>query len=280
MSFKTILVNLNEISRNSAVLDAAVGLARDFEGHLIGFYVIPAVEVYATAGFEATPVVFEGRRDYFQSQEASVRSGFEAAIAKERVRGEFRLIDSARASIADQIIEQGRAADLVIVSQVDSAGDSMIADDLAERVPISTGRPTLVIPWKGQGRLLPDLAIIGWNASRESARAAFDSVPLLKRAKEVRIIWVNPQKEVDGAARVLPGAELAETLSRHGINAIAEALPSGEDAGEALLTKVNDTGAGLLVMGAYGHARLREFILGGATRSVLAQMNCPVLFSH
>jgi nucleotide-binding universal stress UspA family protein len=278
MTFKTLLVSLNDISRNQAILEAGVGLARDFDAHITGLYIIPAVEVYAS-GFESMPVVFEGRRDHFTSQDTSVRSAFEAAISKENVRGDFRLIDSSLPDISGATIEHGCTADLVILSQADSTDRSMVDEDLVERVSISTGRPTLVIPRKGANALSPDLVIIGWNATRESARAAFDSIPLLRRSKEVRVVWVNPQLEFDGA-RVLPGSELAETLSRHGINAVAEALPSGEDTGEALLTRVSDTGAGLLVMGAYGHSRLRDFILGGATRSVLKQMNCPVFFSH
>jgi nucleotide-binding universal stress UspA family protein len=103
---------------------------------------------------------------------------------------------------------------------------------------------------------------------------------LLRHAKDVRIVWIDPQLSMTDST-MLAGANLAETLSRHGVNATAEPIPgNGHDAGEALLTKAFDTGASLLVMGAYGHARLREFILGGATRHVLKQMNCPVLFSH
>src|SRR5262249_52464767 len=100
--------------------------------------------------------------------------------------------------------------------------------------------------------------------------------PLLKRTSEVRVVWLSPERDIAD-----PGAEIAQTLSRHSINAIAEPIRiRGEGAGEALMRKAADIGAGLLVMGAWGHSRLRQFILGGATRSVIAHMHCPVLLSH
>jgi nucleotide-binding universal stress UspA family protein len=136
------------------------------------------------------------------------------------------------------------------------------------------------VPRNGKTSLAADLITIGWNGKREAARAAFDSVPLLKSARKVHVVWVDPEKEYQHPGG-LPGAQLAATLSRHGINAeIAPISTGGREAGETLLTVVADSGAELLVMGAYGHSRLSEMILGGATKSVLRGMKCPVLFSH
>jgi nucleotide-binding universal stress UspA family protein len=276
MGFKTIIVGLNDVQRNQALLDAGIKLARKFDAHILGLYVIPAVQIYSS-GFESMPVVFEGRRDFFQSSSSSVRSSFEGVLSREGIRGEFQLVDSASAHISNTMIERARAADLVLLSQADSTRESMIDEDLVERVALAAGRPTLSIPRQGEFQF-PELAIVGWNGTRESARAAFDSIPLLKQSKEVHIVWVNPQRDLPPGE--VPGADLAEVLSRHGVKAVAEPLPSELEAGEALSRKVKDSGAELLVMGAYGHARLREFILGGATRSVLSSMECPVLFSH
>jgi len=122
--------------------------------------------------------------------------------------------------------------------------------------------------------------VLGWDGGREAARAAFDAMPILKQAKRVRVMRADPQK--DPALRgAVAGADLAETLARHGVKAEAMGYPTdGMDAGQALLRCADDCGAGLIVMGAYAHSRLTEFIFGGATRFVLTRMNRPVLMSH
>ena len=122
--------------------------------------------------------------------------------------------------------------------------------------------------------------VVGWDGGREAARAAFDALPLLKKAEKVRVVRIDPQK--DPALRgSVAGADLAETLARHGIKAEAQGYPTdGLDEGQALMRCAEDYGAGLIVMGAYGHSRLAEFIFGGATRFVLTRMTRPVLMSH
>ena len=124
-----------------------------------------------------------------------------------------------------------------------------------------------------------NVVIVGWNGSREATRAVFDSIPLLKPAAEVLIILVAPESEKPDHQES-SGIELTKALARHGINVRPFDVHSSHEAGQALLERAESRGAGLLIMGAYGHARLREFILGGATRSVLKGMKIPVLFSH
>ncbi len=281
MTYKTILVSLNDLQRNEQLLPSAAQLARDFDAHLQGLYVIPAIEVYGGEAFLGTPVVFEDRRELFQNAEKSVRASFDKALANAGIRGDIEVVDSSSPLIAEHVIAHARRSDIAILSQApEKPGLSAIDREFVEQILLSTGRPALVLPRSGRTSLAADLVIIGWSGRRESARAAFDSVPLLKRAKKVHVIWVDPENEYPQAGS-LPGAELATTLSRHGVNAVVEPISTGgREAGEALLTKVADSGAELLVMGAYGHSRLRELILGGATKSVLAGMKCPVLFSH
>jgi nucleotide-binding universal stress UspA family protein len=168
----------------------------------------------------------------------------------------------------------------LIASQVNAESNTGVELDFVERVIMGSGRPVLLVPYAldfaGCGRR----ALIAWNGTRESARAAFDAVPLLKSAESVTISWVDPQKALDTPGS-LPGAELANALARHGIKATAEGFPTaGLTAGEALKTRLADLGADLLVMGAYGHTRVREFVFGGATRFILETMPVPVLMSH
>jgi len=280
MTYKTILVNLNDLERNEALLASAAELARDFDAHLQGLYVIPAIEIYAGAGF-GVPVIFEGNREAFQNAETSVRDMFDSATKATGIRSDIVVIDSASPGITDHVINHARRSDITIINQPpEDAGMAVAGRDFVERVLLSTGRPTLVLPRKGRTSLAADLVIVGWSGRREAARAVFDSLPLLRVAKEVRVVWVDPEKEYPHPGS-LPGAELATVLSRHNVKVFIEPISTGGvEAGEALLRKAADSGAHLLVMGAYGHSRLSELILGGATRSVLRAMKCPVLLSH
>ena len=281
MTYKTILVNLNDLERNETLLASATELAREFDAHLQALYVIPAIEIYGGIGFVDVPLVFEDNRELFQKAEKSVRNLFDAAAKSAGIRNSIEVIDSTGPDITGHVIDRARRSDIVIVNQPPAESNRSVAGrEFIERILLSTGRPTLVLPRRGRTSLAADFVIIGWNERREAARAVFDAIPLLRRAKSVRIVWVDPETEYPHPGS-LPGAELATALDRHGINAVIEALSTGgREAGEALLTKIADSGAELLVMGAYGHSRLSELILGGATRSVLNGMKCPVLFSH
>jgi nucleotide-binding universal stress UspA family protein len=176
-------------------------------------------------------------------------------------------------------MEHGHAADLILVSQIAENPGAEIEQGLVEHVVMESGRPVLTIPQKGSFSDIKS-AVVGFNATREATRALFDGLPLLRSAKDVRVVWVDPYKERSVAGEV-PGAEAAAALARHGVKATAEGLAAGGvNAGEALLQHVNDLGAELLVMGAYAHSRMREYIFGGATQHVLAHANVPVLMSH
>ena len=280
MSIKTILVCLNEVERVKVLLDLASAIAAKHDAHVTGLYVIPAVRVYAASDLQLTAQVFEGQRTFFKERAEKVKAAFEAMASRQRIQAEWQLVESPSPLVADPAAERALQADLVIVSQIDPDSEAGVELDFVERMIMGTGRPLLVVPREGTFGDVGRRVVIGWNATREASRAAFDAVPLLKEAEAVHVTWVDPQKslEENGA---LPGAELAQALSRHGISAIAEGYPtSGLTSGEALLNRVSDVGADLLVMGAYGHSRLRELVLGGATRFVLQSMTVPVLMSH
>ncbi len=281
---KTILVLLNDSGSAGQLLDAASALARQFEAHLIGLYVLPAAKVYSDVGMVATPMVFEGYRDLFASKLEEVRKKFEARAKQDGLKAEWRVIDSNFPDIGDGAISEARSAELVVTSQVDSGQDGSIERDLVVRLILESGRPVLVIPKKGhfspRGEGIAEKAIVGFNGTKEASRAMFDALPLLRTVKETRLVWVDPYKQ-SGEAGEIPGAEEATVLSRHGIKVTAEPMmTTRRNAGEALLMRANDLGADLLVMGAYAHSRMREFVFGGATRHVLEHMTIPVLMSH
>jgi nucleotide-binding universal stress UspA family protein len=150
----------------------------------------------------------------------------------------------------------------------------------AEHVVLAAGRPVLMIPYAGQPAALGERVLVAWNASRESTRALTDALPLLQRAAQVDVLTVNARPGRDGHGE-MPGADIALYLARHGVSANVHPT-HGEDigVGEWLLSRAADLGTDLIVMGAYGHSRLREMVLGGATRTILQSMTVPVLMSH
>jgi nucleotide-binding universal stress UspA family protein len=284
MAFKTIVVLLNDVTHTQKLLEASSAIARQHDAHVVGLYVVPASKIYSDVGMLATPIYFEGYRDYFKSKIDTVRTGFEARMQQDGVKSEWRAIESSYPDVAEAAIANARCAELIITSQIDGGPDGSIERDLTERLIMESGRPVLIIPRQGhfapRGEGIVEKAIVGTNGTRESARAMFDALPLLKQVKETRVVWVDPYRQGADSGEI-PGAEEANVLSRHGLKAVAEPMMTdGRNAGEALLLRASDLGADLLVMGAYAHSRMREFVFGGATRHVLAHMNIPVLMSH
>jgi nucleotide-binding universal stress UspA family protein len=284
MPFKTILVLLNGTNRTQQLLDAASAMARQFDAHVIGLYVLPAAQVYSDVGMLATPMLFEAYRNLFKSKLDEVRKKFEARVKQDGLKAEWRVVDSNYPDIAGSAIVHSHGAELVIACQIDRGPDEDIERDLVVRLVMESGRPVLIIPKQGhfapRGEGIAEKAIVGINGTKESSRAMFDALPLLQLVKETRLVWVDPYTQNREAGGV-PGAEEAAVLSRHGIKAVAEPMMTdGRNAGEALLMRANDLGADLLVMGAYAHSRMREFVFGGATRYVLEHMTIPVLMSH
>ncbi len=284
MPLKTILVLLNDSGRTEQLLDAASPLARQFDAHLVGLYILPTAKIYSDVGMVATPLVFEGYRDLFKSKLEEVRKKFETRAKQDELNAEWRTVESKFPEIADSAIAHSRSAELIITSQIDYGPEGSIERDLVVRLILESGRPVLIIPKKGhfapRGEGIAEKAIVGINGTKESSRAMFDALPLLRLVKETRLVWVDPYKQGRAAGEV-PGAEEAAVLSRHGIKAVAEPMMTdGRNAGDALLMRANDLGADLLVMGAYAHSRMRELVFGGATRYVLENMKIPVLMSH
>ena len=279
MAYRTILVSLNDATKLEQALALTAGLQEEHGAHIIGLFVIPAMQIYPTVGMEITPDVYEGHRAFFKDQAEKVKQRLNNMIAREGLSAELRIIDSPSPLAADMVIDHGRYADLIVVTQVDREGEEGVELDFDERVVMEAGRPVLVLPRVDLPKKLGKV-LVGWNGTRESARALFDALPVLKRADEATVVWVDPQREREQAG-VLAGADIATVLARHGAKVTSEPLATaGLNAGEALLQRAGDAGADMLVMGAYGHSRMREFVFGGATRHVLRHAKIPVLMSH
>jgi len=278
MSEKTVVVCMNEIERTDQMLSAIKALAVKQPSHFVALYVVPAIQVYPSAGMQLSTQVYDGFQKYYLEHAKEVKDKFEKLLASEGLNGEWRQVKATGTVIADVVVEHGRMSDLLVVPQSRNDDGSGIETGFAEEVVMGCGRPVLVIPTYGDFTNFGSSVLIAWNGGREATRAVFDAMPFLKKAEKVDVTWLNPEKD-DGMD--LPGAEIATVLARHEVEVLVEAIPTGGlAAGEALLSHASDIGADMLVMGAYGHSRLREFVFGGATRTILESMTVPVLMSH
>ncbi len=276
MTPKTILLSLNEISSNTGVIAATRQLANSFKSHVTGFYVVPAAQIYPMAGMDAPPQIYDGNRIFFQQSKDLVKDSFERAMKADGLSYGFLSVEGKSSQIAADIIDAARSAELVVMVPAQTDGGSGYESDVAERVVMQAGRPVLLLPPKFDGKLSFEHIAIAWDGGREAARAVFDALPFLTHSKKVWIFGVDEARR-----GTEPEAEIATTLARHKIKAeIAHVASVGMNTGETLLQAAKDHGAGLLVMGAYGHSRLSEFVFGGATRHVLRHVTMPVLMSH
>lgn len=286
MSYKTILVHVNDERRLPGLLRAAVTLAERQRAHLIGLSVVPPIIIPPTSDIViAIPSMIDAHRNAYRQREARMKVAFDNATQVQATPGSFtaewRSLDAYDlASAIQMIMPLARAADLIIASQADPNWEGTIMLDFADLLATDSGRPVLVIPHEPRALFAAKRILVGWNGRREATRAVFDAIPLLKRAEEVKILWIDPQDDSNTAGD-LPAADLCAALARHGVKCEETASISPKlSAGETLLFETTKFGWDMLVMGCYGHSRLREFILGGASRHVLSRMTVPVLMSH
>ena len=182
--------------------------------------------------------------------------------------------------LATLFARMARQTDLCVVGQPSEETPEPEAGQLAEAAFMDSGRPALVVPYIGAAPEPMRRILVAWNGSREAARAVHDALPFLLAAERTTVLIVDPQN-LGGEIGEQPGADLAAHLARHGVRVEVKTIPGGGlSAGDAILAQAADDSADLLVMGGYGHSRLRELVLGGATRHLLAQMTLPVLLSH
>jgi len=260
-------------------MSVAVPLAEAHEAHIVGLHVTTDIPVYGIAGGEVPAVVFEEQRALLRKDADVVHAAFEAAAKATNVPTEWRCKDVVYPSLERELIEQARMADLVVVSQKDN--DPLDAwSDLSTRLILQTGRPVLIVPRDGTFKSLGKNVLVAWSGTRESIRAALDALPLLKSATRVDVIVINPSED-DRKKTIAPGSDLALLLSRHGVNAEVHVVTAPDVAvPNELLSYAADHGSDLIVMGCYGHSRLRQFVFGGATREIMRSMTVPVLMSH
>lgn len=282
MGFKDILLQMSSYPEPTptAVIEQAVDFARTQRAHLTGLTFtieIPRVgNALANMLLDIPGMIAAEQKKSIDN--ARNLAGLFGSIAMNRDVAHEHTIESCMSSQLGAVVaDHARVHDITILPVGEHLG---LQHYVAECVIFGSGRPTLILPEipKRIGALYPDVVGVAWDFSRPAARAVADALPILRRAKTVRVVTITHEKAIDTRRS---SAELAKNLSYHGIEAVMEEEnAAGRAIGQALDEWAAAHQIDLLVMGAYGHSRLRDFILGGATKTVISNPKLPVLLSH
>ncbi|UEP37888.1 universal stress protein [Burkholderia ambifaria] len=277
MSYKTLLVHLDDSDRCKARVNLALELAGRWNAHLIGLYAV-CQDLFEPLRRPDEPLKLAVYERLCEQRRKDAEERF--LMAAERAGRSVEWQAPAR-DVTGTAILHARHADLLVLGQ-ENPDDRMtfVARHFVEDVVMGSGRPAIVVPYAGDVRTLGENVLIGWDGGREAARATADALPLLSRARFVHVETVtrgHPDPDETPA-----GVDVAAYLERHGIRASFSTTPRERSVsvGAMLLNRVTDVHADLLVMGLYSHARMHERVLGGATRTILETMTVPVLLSH
>ena len=274
---KDIVVNLSVGEKASPACDYAVSVAAAFDAHLTGiaFLYDPIVPV-SGAGYIPADVIEAQERESEDATRAAL-DRFSRACSRAGVAAEPLTLSASFAGVGEQFGRIARRFDLSIVGQAEPES-SAVEEIIAESALFESGRPVIIVPYIQKAPLKLDNVMVCWDGSRAAARATADAMPLLAKAGRVEVVIVTNER---GKQDEIEGADMGAHLARHGLNVDVKRTALGDiDVADVILSHAADAGSDLIVMGGYGHSRLREFVLGGVTRSIFRSMTAPVLMSH
>ena len=280
MSYKDLVVQVDDSRSCARRIELAVALAVAHEAHLTGVYIVAEPSPSGLVHPYLPPEVLVTLQQHVRDRAELALGRFADAAKRNQIAFETRVVQVLDTEVGDALATSARHADLVILGQHDPDDPASGPRSLPEGVILASGRPALLVPYVGAAATFGQRVMVAWDASREAARAVNDALPLLERAKAVSVVTVNPREQPFGHGEE-PGADIGLHLARHGIKVEVRRVEARDlDTANAMLSHAANESADLLVMGAYGHSRLREVVLGGVTRTILAEMTVPVLMSH
>jgi nucleotide-binding universal stress UspA family protein len=276
MSYATLMVHLELGRPNTALLKITAGLAERLKAAVIGIAVCQPMRILYTDGYVAGDIIEQDRQeidDELKAAEAEIRAAL--APCKTSIEWRSAVIET---SLSEHLAKEARCADLVIsgVDRLASVFDTSRHVDIGD-VVMQAGRPCLIVPADAK-QLSLDHVVIGWKETGETRRAVSDALPLLKVAGRVTVVGIAAKDDLSAAHAQL--IDVASWLSRHGIDALPMAVSSTGDDAVRLSSIVQEEGGDLLVAGAYGHSRVREWVLGGVTQDLLLRGDRCTLVSH
>ena len=279
MDFKNILLHLDHSSGCLNRLEFAISLAREYDAKIIGLFVVPdyVVPSYVEAQISVDLITDVTEKAIARAEETLAeyqKTADEAGVGMEAQVLEGQVIPILR--------EHSKYTDVLILGQDQPDDPDNASYGLADALLFEGACACIVVPHSGKLATPGKRILLTWNASRESARALREAMPLLKNAETVVVLSSEPDDADTETARGHPHAqELARFLDSHGIESISSGISDTDiSASEAIIGQAADMNADLIVMGAYGHARLREIILGGVTRDLLKQTSVPLFLAH
>ncbi len=286
MALRDLVVLLDGSSRDEIKMAVAVELARRNDAHLTGLcpleLLLPADMSFALGGYPdlwALPEFAKQVDSQARTKAALIEAGFRETLRREGITGDWVLDPG---FLIPSITRRAHATDLIVVGQADPDNPlPASARTLIEDILMTAGRPLLLIPYAGRFEKVGANVLVGWTPTREFARAVHDALAILAPGAKLVVLTVERPRAA-GDSQMLPTAEIAEHLARHGldVSAARTVVTDGLSPADALLDYASDIGADLLVVGGYGHSRTREMIMGGVTRELLQHMTVPVLMSH
>lgn len=255
----------------------AISVAEAFGAHVLGVAIVydPVIPGSVMGGIP--PEFIESQRRESEGFARKALAQFDQTAKRAGISYETMTANDSVAGAADRITRLARRFDIAVIGQAEP--DRMASEEIiAEGVLFGAGRPVIVVPFIQKKGIEFDRVMVCWDGSRAAARAIGDSMPFLKKAKQVEVVIVANEP---GKKDEVPGADLGQHLARHDLKVEVKRLTSPDlDVANTLLSYAADSGATFMVMGGYGHSRLREFVLGGATRGILSSMTVPTLLSH
>src|SRR5262249_46276312 len=274
---KDIVVNLSVAPARDVAGDFAVSIAAAFNAHIAGIAIVydPIPTLVTMEGVPSA--LIESLRNEHEAAAQAVLANFDQLTKRNGLSAEARTLAASFVGASDAFASIARRYDLSVVGQAEP--NRVAAEEfIAEAALFESGRPVVVVPYIQRAGLKLDRIMVCWDGSRNAARAIADAMPFLLRAKSIDVVVVAGEP---GKSDEIAGADIAQHLARHGLNVELRRLLSRDmDVANTLLSHAADSSADFIVMGGYGHSRLREFILGGATRSILTSMTVPTLLSH
>ncbi|TFL17180.1 universal stress protein [Jannaschia formosa] len=278
MTPKTVLACLTDEAGAPALTRTASTLATGWDAHLVGLHVMEGVVFYPRYPVSIPATVYQGIRKHQREQAERLKAVFDKESAGLGARAEWRLLTAGDELPSDAAVEVARAADLVMMSAAEGGQDAHQQRFLQEAVIRGAGRPVLVVPKDGETAGL-GRALVGWRDTAQAARALHDLVPLLSAGAAIRLVSFGPGPRLGDAGEVM--TDLAATLSRHGFEVeIDRRFDRVESIAGALEAEAREFGADVLAVGAYGHSRAYDLILGAVSRDLLREARIPVLFSR
>ncbi|MGI9317624.1 MAG: universal stress protein [bacterium] len=274
---KDLMVVVDDSKVAESTFTYAVAMAKAFDAHLAVLYPVPVLPPAVYMGIEYSTEWLAAISENLEQNEQAAKQKYLEKAEAAGIEIEWRTEEGEPSLV---VTEQSRYVDVTIITQSMQDSEENASRNLSGHFLLESGRPALVVPHIGASPGLPKNILVAWDDSRASTRALNDAMPLLSNADTVQLFTINSSGRTRETKEV-SAIDISKHLARHNINVETRVLVATDiDPADLLLSHVSDMGNDMVVMGAYGHSRIRELVLGGMTREILQSMTVPVFMSH